>query len=121
MIVGIVEFLPLFAFAAGFLVSAWLFERATLLLRSDQKAQVVDAFLPARKLHILAIVFVIALNFWRPGLGWPVFAAYFVAASVWGLWRLRSLNLPKPAFHRYAAGQISIAGGAVLCAALALR
>lgn len=116
----LIDFLPFLAVIAGFLTSAWLSESAARLLGAEQKAQVLDAFVSARKAHILAVAVLIALVIWRPWLGWPLVAAYFIGASLWGLWRIRSLNLPKPALHRYVAGQIAIAGGVVLCATLVL-
>ena len=109
----VIDVLPFLAVIAGFLTAAWLSESAARLLGAEQKAQVLDAFVSARKLHILAVAILIAVVIWRPGLGWPLVAAYFIGASLWGLWRLRSLNLPEPALHRYVAGQVAIAIGVV--------
>jgi hypothetical protein len=116
----VATYLPLLLAVAGFLVAALLSERALTILSVEQKAQVLDAFSAARKIHILVIVAFILLALWWPLAAWTFIAVYFVGAAIWGARRLAGLRLPQPAHKYFMLGQCAVATGVVSCAVVVM-
>jgi hypothetical protein len=111
-------YLPLLLAIAGFLIAAFLSERALKTLTLEDKGRVIDAFSKARMIHLFVILgFALSVPWW-PSVAWTLLAVYFVGAAIWGARKLAGLHLPQPANGYFLAGQLAVAGGVVACAAL---
>jgi hypothetical protein len=113
-------YLPFLLAVAGFIVAALLSERAITKLSVEQKAQVLDTFSVARKIHLFVIVAFVLSVLWWPVAAWTLIAAYFVGAAIWGARKLAGLRLPQPAYRYFLAGQLTVAAGVVACAAVVI-
>jgi hypothetical protein len=114
------QILPFLIVIGGFVIAAFLSERALSKLSTEQKAQSMVAFSTARRIHLAAVVLFALLAVWRPAIAWVLIGLYFIVATIWGVSRLLGLGLPHAARNLFLAGQLVVASGIVVCAVIML-
>jgi len=106
---------PLFIVLAGAAASALLSERALSLMRSDDKAALMDSAARTRMLTLLVLVLFVALILWRPFVAWVFLGCSFLVLGARMTLRLRRLRLPPAASRLLLTGQLLGVAGIVVC------
>jgi hypothetical protein len=110
------NFYPLFIALAGFVVAAFLSERALSLMQPDAKAALVDASARTRLLTIIVAAVFLGLILWRPVVAWAFLGVAYVSLGVRSIPRVQRLNLPVSISRLLHAANLTACVGMIVCA-----
>jgi hypothetical protein len=113
---------PLIFVIAGFVSATMLYRRAVALLSADAKAALIASSSSTKSLNLLIIAVFLALELWRPAIGWMFLGCAYLGLLARSVVRLRRLNLPARAARLILIGNVAAVVGLTLCASIfALR
>jgi hypothetical protein len=112
------NYLPLFIALAGFVVAAFLSQRALSLMQPDAKVALMDASASTRLLTILVAAVFVGLISWRPVVAWAFLGIAYVCLAVRSIIRVQHLHLPVSISRLLHAANLTACVGMVICACM---